>query len=232
MIKELLTGVVLAGGTSTRMGLDKRRICLHGDRDMLEHTLDLLALCTDRVVVSCRGDSIPPCVQEGRVPHVADALPQTPLAAPMTTPQHAEAAAAQGKVGPLGGMYACLKALGGPLLVLSCDLPFMTEAVLRKLIDARNAAQRTARSAGLPCPLMTTFRQAETGFIEALTAIYEAEALPFFESALVSGVRKLNMVIPEDRRTDVIYSREESMPFFNVNYPADLELARQVAGKS
>lgn len=215
-----LTGVVLAGGLSSRMGLDKRALCLHGEKDMLERTIDLLTACTTRVVVSCREDSLPDCVRAGRVPHVLDTLPDAPLAAAQTTPEHAEAAAAAGKVGPLAGMYACLKALGGPLLVLSCDLPFMTETVLRRLIDARNAAA--------PPPLMTTFRQAETGFIEALVAIYEAESLPYFERALIAGVRKLNVVIPEDRRCDVVYTHREAMPFFNVNYPADLELARQV----
>lgn len=218
-----LIGVVLAGGLSTRMGLDKRALRLHGEKDMLEHTIELLSGCTSRVVVSCRDDSLPDCVRAGRVPYIPDLLPDSPLSAPQTTPAHAETAAAAGKVGPLGGMYACLKALGGPLLVLSCDLPFMTVAVLRTLITARHRASVSSTP-----PLMTTFRQAETGFIEALVAIYEAESLPYFEQALISGVRKLNAVIPQTRRCDVPYTHREAMPFFNVNYPADLELARQV----
>lgn len=226
MTNDSLTGVVLAGGLSTRMGLDKRALCLHGEKDMLERTLDLLSVLTARVVVSCRDDSVPDCARSGRVPYILDSLPTLPLgvapAVPQTTPSHAEAAEAAGKIGPLGGMYASLKALGGPLLVLSCDLPFMTEEVLRQLIAARNAAILETS------PLMTTFRQAETGFIEALVAIYEAESLPYFEQALFAGVRKLNAVIPQKRRCDVPYTHREAMPFFNVNYPADLELARQV----
>ncbi|MFQ8889542.1 MAG: hypothetical protein ACLR7Z_15545 [Bilophila wadsworthia] len=34
------------------------------------------------------------------------------------------------------------------------------------------------------------------------------------------------MVIPEELRTHVPYSRSEALPFFNINYPADFEIAR------
>ena len=50
-----MIGVVLAGGRSTRLGQDKVRLRLPGDgRDMLARTADLLAACTDGVVISCR----------------------------------------------------------------------------------------------------------------------------------------------------------------------------------
>lgn len=236
-------GVVLAGGSSSRMGLDKRLLRVHGERDMLEQTLLVLGACTSRVVVSCRADAVPDCVQQGRQEFVPDALPEGWLAAPKTTPAHIRARqtimdsqvpqqvlnqaegpsrSADNGIGPLAGMYACLKALRAPLLVLSCDLPFMTPKVLQALLSARRAALHAGRN-----PLLTTFRQVETGFIEALVAIYEAESLPYFEQAIRSGVRKLNMVIPPERREDVLYTQAEALPFFNVNYPADLELARR-----
>lgn len=240
-------GVVLAGGSSSRMGLDKRVLRVHGERDMLEQTLLVLGACTKRVVISCRADAVPECVRQGGLDFVPDILPEGPLAAPLTTPPHLRdrqdvakgqdtargQASAKGQpdgltrsadngIGPLAGMYACLKVLRVPLLVLSCDLPFMTPEILRLLIAARKAAHEAGRD-----PLLTTFRQAETGFIEALVAIYEAESLPYFEQAICSGVRKLNMVVPPERREDVIYTQAEALPFFNVNYPADLELARR-----
>ena len=39
-----------------------------------------------------------------------------------------------------------------------------------------------ARDARPADALMTTYQQAETGYIEALTAIYEPGCLPFFEA--------------------------------------------------
>lgn len=238
---ESIIGVVLAGGRSSRMGMDKRGIRVRDDRDMLEHTIHILSACTERVVLSCREDSIPQIARELSLACVFDALPEGLLAPPQTTPPHLRGSvssavsdsssspgasgptrSADNGVGPLSGMYACLQSLQAPLLVLSCDLPFMSEQVLFKLIDARNSAMRSASP-----PLMTTFRQTETGFIEALVAIYEPETLPLFSNAILAGVRKLNMVVPESRRHDVYYTRDEALPFFNVNYPADLALARQ-----
>jgi len=197
-----LVGVVLAGGLSSRMGEHKPalRLC-ENMPDLLSRTIALLRSCTAEVWVSCRkGQTVPDCrcihdMEEG--------------------------------LGPIGGIVSVLTALAQSprqaALVLSCDLPFMNESILARLIDAR----RTAK----PGALMTTFLQAETGYIEALVAIYEKEALPLFEQAVAARLRQINLVIRPDQRTDVTYTRPEALPFFNVNYPADLEMARVVAAK-
>jgi len=195
-----IVGVVLAGGLSSRMGEHKPALKLYGDGmpDLLSRTIGLLRACTAEVWISCRKDqTVPGCrciydLEEG--------------------------------IGPIGGIVSLLAALDNSpyraALVLSCDLPFMHEGVLARLIRARRGAR--------PGALMTTFLQAETGYIEALTAIYEKEALPFFEQALAEHVRQINLVLRPEQRTDVAYTRREALPFFNVNYPADLEMARQL----
>jgi len=196
---EELVGVVLAGGLSSRMGEHKPalRLC-EGMPDLLSRTIALMRSCTAEVWVSCRqGQTVPDCrcihdFEEG--------------------------------LGPIGGIVSALTALvqspRQAALVLSCDLPFMHEDTLARLIHARRGVQSGA--------LMTTFRQTETGYIEALTAIYEKEALPFFEQALAAGLRQINLALRPDQRTEVLYSRREALPFFNINYPADLEMARQL----
>jgi molybdopterin-guanine dinucleotide biosynthesis protein A len=123
-------------------------------------------------------------------------------------------------MGPLGGIMTALRAAQDAVLVLSCDLPFMERPVLEKLLAAR--AQRPAGT------LMTTFVQQETGYIEALVAVYEFGALEWFRRAAERGVYKVSRVVPQELQHRVAYSREESLPFFNVNYPADLEMARRV----
>ena len=141
-----MIGVVLAGGRSTRLGQDKVRLRLPGDgRDMLARTADLLAACTDGVVISCRAP---------------DAGEET-----LALPGIRSIPDAEPGLGPLGGVWSALRELRQPILVLSCDLPFMDVPTLRRLIDARGARP--------PEALMTTFQQAETGFIEALVSIYE-----------------------------------------------------------
>lgn len=197
-----MIGVVLAGGRSTRLGQDKVRLRLPGDgRDMLARTADLLAACTDGVVISCRAP---------------DAGEET-----LALPGIRSIPDAEPGLGPLGGVWSALRELRQPILVLSCDLPFMDVPTLRRLIDARGARP--------PEALMTTFQQAETGFIEALVAVYEPACLPWFDAAWKQGIRKFSVVIPEELRTHVPYSRSEALPFFNINYPADFEIARRLA---
>ena len=197
--QEDLVGVVLAGGLSSRLGKHKPALRLReGEPDLLSRTIGLLRLCTAEVWVSCR---------KGQT------VPDCPCIHDL-----------EDGLGPIGGIVAALAALAQSprqaALVLSCDLPFMNTDVLARLIHARREAK--------PGALMTTFLQAETGYIEALTSIYEKEALPFFTKALETRLRQINLVLRPDQRTDVPYTRREALPFFNVNYPADLEMARQL----
>ena len=188
-----MIGVVLAGGRSTRLGQDKVRLRLPGDgRDMLALTADLLAACTDGVVISCRAPDA------GEEPLALPGIRSIPDA-----------------------VWSALRKLRQPILVLSCDLPFMDMPTLRRLIDARGARP--------PEALMTTFQQAETGFIEALVSIYEPACLPFFEEARARNLRQLNLVIPEKLQSRVVYTRAEALPFFNINFPGELEQARRMA---
>ena len=198
-------GVVLAGGLSSRMGREKAHIHAYGDAapDMLTRTRGLLHEVVSEVWVSCR-----PGLPKNGCACVFDIHPG---------------------LGPFSGVHAALthaRATGlRAVLALSCDLPFMDAPTLSRLLAARQAARRACPK---EIPLMTTFRQQETGFIESLTAIYEIEALPFFEAALAAGERKLSRVIPAARRTDIVYAHTEALPFFNLNYPADLEVFRRL----
>jgi len=194
-----IVGVVLAGGLSSRMGEHKPALSIcEGMPDLLSCAVAVLRSCTDEVWVSCRRGQAAP---DCRCIHdLEDGL------------------------GPIGGLVSVLTALARSprkaALVISCDLPFMNAGTLARLISARRSAK--------PGTLMTTFRQAETGYIEALTAIYEKEALPFFEKALAARLRQINLVFRPDQRTDIVYTRDEALPFFNVNYPEDMERARQL----
>lgn len=193
-------GVVLAGGLSSRMGREKARIRVYGESkpDLLTRTYQLLEDLLDDVRVACR----PGRPREGYncIFDIVEGL------------------------GPFGGVHAALHVARQTgrqaVLALSCDLPFMDRPTLRRLLLAR---QERAASA-----LLTTFRQRETGFIEALTAVYEVKALPLFEQALRAGERKLSRIVDPAQRTDIPYARHESLPFFNINYPADLEVAHRL----
>lgn len=123
--------------------------------------------------------------------------------------------------GPLGGIASALAhAEGAACLVLSCDLPFMETSILETLIARRRERPRDA--------LVTAFRQQETGHTEALVAIYETAALPYLDKSLAGKRLKISAAVPVALQHHIPYAARDSLPFFNINYPADLEIARRV----
>jgi len=113
-----ITGVILAGGRSTRMGQDKALLKLPGGHTLLEQARRTLqAVGVGELLVSVR-------------PGQAYGLPGT-----------REITDATADCGPLGGLSACLAAAQADLiLVLAVDLPAMTPEFLRALLASSTAA--------------------------------------------------------------------------------------------
>lgn len=102
-----MTGLILAGGASTRMRQDKVLLSLHGRR-LVDHAVDVLTPLCERLLVAARGRWIPGLYVEG----VDDAPGEGPLAA------------------IVGG----LRAAATPLVaVLAADMPFSNGDVLQRL---------------------------------------------------------------------------------------------------
>ena len=192
-----MIGIVMAGGLSSRLGRDKARLSLYDQKGpaLLERTATLLQACTDAVFVSCR-------------------------AAQDVSPYPAIHDETEGQ-GPAGGLLSVLRTVKEPVLILSCDLPFMEEAPLRRLLDARNLRR--------PESVMTAFHHTGNGRVEPLVAVYDQEARMWFENAATEGNRRLGLIIPAERRTLVPVLPEETPAFFNLNTPQDLEAARLLA---
>lgn len=184
-----MIGLVLAGGKSTRLGQDKTAV-VHQGQTLLERSAALLGRHCDQVFISCR-------YPEGVPTGLAAIVDQTD------------------RIGPAGGIITALRTLGGPVFALACDLPFMQDRLIARLLAARHARPDHC--------VMTTWQQPESGFIEALVAIYETEALPFLEAGVAAGQFKLSRMVPAELRHCVLYDKEDEKFFFNVNYPQDLE---------
>ena len=107
-------GVVLAGGASRRMGRDKAALAVNGETLAARAARRLLGVCP-RVVIADGG--------RGLVPGLPS-LPDAPAA------------------GPAAGILGAARAWPGhPLLVLACDLPRVSEALLRELVRHLPAAE-------------------------------------------------------------------------------------------
>jgi len=106
-----VTGAILAGGNSVRMGQDKAILRVRGMPMIRLIAETLRAVVPEVIIVVSRPDAY---VQAGlRV--VADLVDNR---------------------GPLGGLYTALHASGmGSVFVLACDTPFVTPELIRYVMD-------------------------------------------------------------------------------------------------
>lgn len=105
-----LSGIILAGGKSSRMGQDKGLVDFQGKR-MVEYAIDLLKPYCDELLISVNQ----PGYENYGLSLVADQYPN---------------------FGPIGGLHASLKkAKNKWCLVLGCDMPFLTPEFVELLLS-------------------------------------------------------------------------------------------------
>ncbi len=204
-----MTGLVLAGGLSTRFGSDKSRAVLPGGAgDMVDFSLALLAPLADAgLAVSCRPDQVERLKSKG-----VTLIPDEESGQPT----------------PLRGLVAALRRTRSALFVIPCDLPFMTTDVLSLLAQAREKALQERRKHGGAPLLRTTFID-EKGFLESLTGIYEAEGLPYLEEALKQGRLGIWSALP--MQGNCLIPRPDASFFLNMNTREEFARAAECLAK-
>ena len=110
-----ITGIVLAGGVSSRLGRDKGGLTFGDGLDLVTRTARLLRRLTPdvRIVGRCHDE----------FPFHLDDVPGA---------------------GPVGAVTTALRHAGTACLVLPCDMPFISEAALSHLLAAWRARGRAA----------------------------------------------------------------------------------------
>ncbi len=182
---------VLAGGQSRRMGRDKALLQL-GGQTLIE-----------RVIAAAHPLAYPCLIVGDPAAYGHLGLPVLPDRRP--------------KLGPLGGLYTALDATAAPVLLLACDLPFLTPGFLRHLTDRRGPHQAVVpyAAAGL----------------QPLCALYEPSCLAAVESAIQAdqlGMRSLlhNLSLDLVREKDWRPYDERGLLFANLNAPEEYERAQ------
>jgi molybdopterin-guanine dinucleotide biosynthesis protein A len=106
-----VTGVILAGGKSRRMGRDKAFLPF-GQGVLIERVIEVIRQVADEVILITNA---PALYQRFGLPMFADVIPDA---------------------GSLGGIYTGLVSMNTPYgLCLACDMPFVKPAFLRFLCD-------------------------------------------------------------------------------------------------
>lgn len=109
-----VTGVLLAGGKSRRMGADKRFLAV-GEETLLERSCNLLSKIFEHVCIVIAQDSQP---LEAHVPVIRDLVPSC---------------------GSLGGLYTGLhQATTEHIFLAACDMPFLHPALVQHIVSQKD----------------------------------------------------------------------------------------------
>lgn len=201
----LLSGAVLAGGRSRRMGTDKALLPLRpGDPPLLRVVLDRVAAVVDDITI------------------VASGRPQYGAFGVRVVPDRLEGA------GTLGGIAtALMTARHDRCLVVACDMPFLNVDLLRWMADQ-------PRDYDVFVPRLPGESRQGSGYVfQTLHAVYGRNCLPAIEGRLATGQRQVIGFFEDVRvRTvelDVIQGFDpDQRSFFNANTPEAAREARRL----
>jgi len=198
-----VTGVILAGGRSRRLGIDKTKLPwppkhldtqATSDTTLLQITADRLAIeCDDVILVGYRDKGNP--LRYRTVPDVYT------------------------ESGSLGGIYSGLSASDGWVFVVGADMPFLNLALVRHMLSLE-------RKWDALIPLVM-------GKPEPLHGLYGQACLPTMHDQIEAGELKISNSLDKIRahylqEHHVRCFDPDLLSFFNINTPADLERARAI----
>lgn len=108
--KKNITGIILAGGKSSRMGTGKGFL-LYGEKPFIQHSIEALKLLVSNIIIVSNNSEYDIFGYN----RIEDTIKNA---------------------GPLAGLYSGLKHSKTPYnLVLSCDIPLINSVILEKLIE-------------------------------------------------------------------------------------------------
>lgn len=191
-----VSGVILAGGESRRLGRNKalERI---GGQTLIERVVGSIASLTTEVIIVV-------------------ASPQQAAALPLPAGVRRVSDLYPGR-GSLGGIYTGLSISREPwVLVVACDMPFLNPRLLRRLMAMRRDVDAVVPCLeGQPEPLHALYSKTCLEPMERMLRAGQLKIAPLFEAVRVRYV--------DEGTIDRIDPNHRS--FFNVNSPADVEEA-------
>ncbi|MDA8886889.1 molybdenum cofactor guanylyltransferase [Bacteroidia bacterium] len=186
---NLLTGIVLMGGKSSRMGTDKSRLTYNsekGEMNPAEKQQTFSELAYDKLKPFC-SDIFYSINSE-----------QNTLELPNTVIDVFEGE------GPLGGIISSMRTTQKSIMIVAVDMPLVSTSTLRKLVEYRDWNL-----------LSTSYYSKENNIWDPFPSIWEIEALPCLEEYFESGERSFQKFLNKYGHQQVPISSEKD--FTNVN---------------
>lgn len=195
-----VSGIILAGGRSRRLGRDKA-VEPFGGQPLIRRVIERVAPLTDEIVVvvadAARGQALP-LDADHRV--ALDIYPDG---------------------GSLGGIFSGLSAAANDWgLVVACDMPFLNRLLLEYMLGLRGDCDAVVPQPGaFPEPTHALYSRACLPHIEARLQANDLKISGFFEDVRVRYLDE-----GEVRQFD-----PQLLSFFNINSPEDLARAHALA---
>ncbi len=154
-----ITGIVLAGGKSTRMGTDKGFVKLF-NKPFIQHIIDCLQPLVDEIIIVSDNEAY----DQFKVKRVTDIIKNS---------------------GPIAGIYTGLHhSKTNANIVLSCDVPFINEALLSVLTQKQHVDY-------------DVIQIASEGKNMPLIALYQKRCATHFYNLLQTDEKRLNTAIKQ-----------------------------------
>ena len=199
-----VTGVILAGGQSRRMGQNKALIQL-GDNSLIEHVIRRMHLVVDELLLITNS---PAEYAPLNVPMHGDIIPDT---------------------GALGGIYTGLTyASYDAVLCAGCDNPFLVPNLLTYLVSVLGEYDAVMPYTYQENPARRSEEDQIT--LQTLCAAYSKRCLPIIELMLQEPELRVHALAERayvQRVSPEVWQTfdSEGMSFFNINTPEDFERA-------
>ncbi len=195
-----VSGIVLAGGMSRRLGRDKA-VEPVGGKPLISRVISRLNPITDEIVVVVNSEArvqdlpIPPNTKT-----VVDIYPDA---------------------GSLSGIFSGLTVASGDWgFVVACDMPFLNTELIAYMLTFRKHHDAVVPTLnGYPEPTHAAYSKACLPYIERKLKANQLKIAGFFDDVRVKYVYQ----------DDVDGFDSEHLSFFNVNTPRDLERALALA---
>jgi molybdopterin-guanine dinucleotide biosynthesis protein A len=150
------TGVIVAGGRSTRFGEADKAVAELAGTPMIRRVADRIAEVVDTVVINCRAD---------QTEAIRAAMEGSPLTVRIAEDEDPDE-------GPMAGIRTGLRAAPSEYaFVVACDMPFVEPPVVEYLLD------RAAGRADGASPCDAAVPQLDEGWYQTTHAAYRAAAM-------------------------------------------------------
>ena len=192
----VLKGLVLAGGQSRRFVSDKAAVVVLRKQSQLSYLFALLAEILPEVFVSVRPEQ-----------GIDGLRAQYPQVVDMAV-----------GLGPTGGLLAAHTFdPEAAWLVVACDMPLLSRAVLQALLDGRNPQRGATAFVG------------SDGLPEPLCAIYEPATLAALQAGIAAG---RDVAVPRSLliNTDTTLLKNPAGSIYSFNTPDELARLRTSSG--